>query len=391
MDTYDDIDTQYPKKFEDFEFIPQMTFRCKTEDAIPIMKHMLDLEQKELIKTVPNRRIEFDKKLERLLREHRRGIQKVEGIVDSLIAIYNDKNENKITTDAITGQRFKTYVFFIFYKLYYLNVNHLKILSGEDYLKDSFSFSSRHGNYDFYLLIKQMFKENYGVTDISVIHDFFYNKETLRPLYQDITTYGIEDPNGSTDREPLFKKGTLGDILGFNKEGAFDNAFTTTTKIEDKNDPNYGNPMFSISSYFKHFEDPKDDTEFKPDPDWLAAKNIDIFSTKFDLKDDAIMLENRVFRYETEYIFNQLFDTPYNDGIITIGGMRDIVKKVDRLYDLKLKEKTMFAENIYQPQFINKKNRFTRKGGRRGTQKGSKKLHITRKRNINNKRKTKKR
>jgi hypothetical protein len=57
-----------------------------------------------------------------------------------------------------------------------------------------------------------------------------------------------------------------------------------------------------ISSYFDHFE--KDDVEEDEERDWLVANHIDEKSTKFELRDDTVIIEFRDF---PEYCYLYLF------------------------------------------------------------------------------------
>ena len=368
MDIYDDIDTDKNtlKKFEDIEFIPQMTFRCKTENAINIMKHMLKPEQKELISLISGReRIPYDEDIDGFLAEDYETIQIIEGIVDNLIIEFNKTHENVIAVDTVIGQRFKTYVFFIFFKLYNFIVNHSKILSGEDYLKDQLTFASRHGNYDFYLVIKDMFKNHYKIENVEEIYNFFYQPEILKVIYDN-----MKNPPDNPADEDYTEQGDY----------KYEGAFVYNNVITEKEDPNYGNPLYSIGSYFKYFEDPVDASEeFKPEHDWLIVSKKDTYSTTFELKNDEILLENRLFRYEIEYVLNMLIGAPSNEGIVTIGGMRDIVKHIDRKYNLGIENKMMFTKRPFKAQFT---------GGR--TRKYNKKARFTQKKTKKNQRKTKK-
>jgi len=370
MDTYDDINTQSLINFDDIEFIPQMTFRCKTENAIEIMKHMLNPEQKELISLVSDKvHIEYSEEVDGFLKEDLETIQIIEGIVDGLITEFNKTHENIINIVTVIGKRFKTYVFFIFFKLYNFIINHSSILSGKDYLKDQLSFASRHGNYDFYLIVKKMFAEQYKVTDIAEIQGFFYQPAILNVIYDKVNNREAVPDEDYTEE---------GDYI-------YEGAFVNNNEITDKNDPNYGNPIYSISSYFKYFEDPIDDidSDIKPERDWLIYSKKDTYTTTFELKNDEILLENRLFRNEIEYVINMLTGSEYSEGIITIGGMRDIVKKIDKIYNLGIKKKMMFAKEPFKAQF-------TKKNGGSRTKKVNNKLRVTRKKTKTSQRKTKK-
>jgi hypothetical protein len=64
----------------------------------------------------------------------------------------------------------------------------------------------------------------------------------------------------------------------------------------------HGNPLCFVSSYFDHFE--KDDIEEGEERDWLVANHIDEKSTKFELRDDTVIIEFRDFpSYSYLYLF----------------------------------------------------------------------------------------
>jgi hypothetical protein len=70
----------------------------------------------------------------------------------------------------------------------------------------------------------------------------------------------------------------------------------------EKSNKNYGDPMYSLVSYFDFFEDPIDnDTNVDIDDeiihyDWLEFKKYDDYSAKMELKDDIVLVECRIFQ-----------------------------------------------------------------------------------------------
>ena len=70
----------------------------------------------------------------------------------------------------------------------------------------------------------------------------------------------------------------------------------------DKSNKNYGDPLYSLVSYFDFFEDPIDDDRNIDDDDeilyydWLEYKRFDDYSAKMELKDDIILVECRIFQ-----------------------------------------------------------------------------------------------
>jgi hypothetical protein len=66
-------------------------------------------------------------------------------------------------------------------------------------------------------------------------------------------------------------------------------------------DKHYGNPAYSLLSYFQHYETPtpEDESDTDPQREWFISNKVDIFSTIFDLPTDgSIIIENRLFFYE---------------------------------------------------------------------------------------------
>ena len=352
MDIYDDKNTRTTKSFEQMEFIPQMTFRCDSKNALPIMREILKANQSEIL-TLITRENKFKRpELDLYFVKEVEVIDIIDNMVNKLFARYNERNTSRhIAIDTDIGIRLKTYVFFIFFKLFNFIVNHSKILSGEDYLKDNLTFASRHTNYDFYVRIKEIFRDQYTITDAAEIHSFFYQPDILDVIYESLNE---KDP-GEGD---------------FTEDGdyKFEDAFNVKTEL-DISDPNYGNPLFSLSSYFKHFEEPKDDPEskFKAENDWLISAKKDISSTTFELTGDIMLMENRIFRYEIEYLLNILVGTTMDDGIVNIGQMRDVVSKVDRIYNFGAKKSMMFSKEPFKPQFTKKnKGGYKPRGKTRG-------------------------
>ena len=71
----------------------------------------------------------------------------------------------------------------------------------------------------------------------------------------------------------------------------------------DKSNKNYGDPVYSLVSYFDFFEEPVDDESNIDDDsgeiikyDWLEYKKYDDYSAKMELKDDIILVECRIFQ-----------------------------------------------------------------------------------------------
>jgi hypothetical protein len=71
----------------------------------------------------------------------------------------------------------------------------------------------------------------------------------------------------------------------------------------DKSNKNYGDPIYSLVSYFDFFEEPVDNESNRSvnsgkilNYDWLEYKSIDDYSAKMDLKNDIALVECRIFQ-----------------------------------------------------------------------------------------------
>jgi hypothetical protein len=78
--------------------------------------------------------------------------------------------------------------------------------------------------------------------------------------------------------------------------------FSISNTVE-KTNKNYGDPNYSLVSYFDFFEEPADDQSNRGvvsgkilNYDWLEYKEIDDLSTKMDLKNDIVLVECRIFQ-----------------------------------------------------------------------------------------------
>ena len=341
IDTYDSKNKTKPKSFDMFEFIPQMTFRCSAKDALEIIKEIVKPNQRHILRNTTVKKSVMKKKLDKPLKYELNDILIVEELVDKLFAKYNESAEKKIALDTKEGMTLKTYVFFIYYKIFNYIHHHSVILSGEDYLKDYLTFASRHTNYDFYLRIKDILKTHYNINDVEEIRKLLYQPEALSSLYDD-----IEQSFEDIDEEGEYK---------------YNDAFNINTVLE-KSSANYGDPLYSVQSYFKYFEDPNDETE----NDWFIVSRIDAFSTTFELKNDDILLENRYFRHEVEYLFNLLLGSKISKGIITVKDMYHILHK------MQMTNKKFSQTSLYNKKLASQTAKNTKNGSKKVSKKVSK-------------------
>lgn len=308
MDTYDRPDLEDTQNLGEVDFVPQMTFKCKALDMIEIMKEILGIEQ--------------FKKGRSVIEVHELDLEElhfIESLIDASIENYNktaklgaDRKRRTISVETDMAKNLKTYMFFIYYKLYYYIQNHKVILNKEteDYLKDYLSFASRHNNYVLYSRIKQILKEAFDITEIDEIHRLLCNPSVMAPIYK------IDDPE-KTDH---------------NYEGS--------VRLDlPKTSPNYGDPLHSLSSYFKHFEDPKTSNSLN---DWLMESMIDSFSSTFALKSDEMLVENRFFRYEIGLWLRNTVDPKLSKDTLKVREMFSIVNK---LYGPNIKKMMNLEKN----------------------------------------------
>lgn len=294
MDTYD-WDEWKPDHVQSINraiFIPQMTFRCLAMDAIDIMREIVSVSDHDNYKVGRTAKKDHKKEID--------DISKLEHTVDDLISEYNKKAKHKISMDS-TGKTLKTYVFFILYKIYLYLQNHIDILSSDDYyLKDFLTYAPRHTNYDFYAQIKEMFKKHYHVKDPAKIYRFFYQPALFKWMYE-------------------FEKY---DENEFNEKGEYIYGDGLNMKLE-KTDEHYGNPMYSLSSYFSFFENPSQESIF--DNDWFLESRKDTVSTTFDIVKHTLLIENRYFKDEVGLWMRNNIDSRLHSSFMNVRAMNKLV------------------------------------------------------------------
>lgn len=81
--------------------------------------------------------------------------------------------------------------------------------------------------------------------------------------------------------------------------------------VMEKNTSRYGDPEFSLISYFHFFENPTDTSYNVTEEgelvtnEWFIMADIDTLSAKMDLKDDIVLIEFRGFqKMLSNYVFN---------------------------------------------------------------------------------------
>ena len=226
-------------------------------------------------------------------------LQRVEYCVDQLIDGYNEKERNpklkisKTESNKMVIKQFKGYLGLILYKLYiYYNTYLEKESQNKDkpkenkkiiYFKDSLFFNPRHSNYDFYLEAKKCLSKLFGS-----------GSETNKIKQNNVISTMI--------RKIILQPDILNQLLLDDTSKVDENAFLPSINKINKGDEKYGDPYYSLDSYFRFFEEPVDnDSNLYQDDtiifyDWFQYKGVDKVSTQMDINNNVILVEARNFQ-----------------------------------------------------------------------------------------------
>jgi len=202
--------------------------------------------------------------------------------------------------DSEDVQKSKVYLFLILYKLSVYVYVHENIMEGK-YLKDYISFLSRHSNLIFYQRILELIgKEKlYSILNQPDIIKMIYPKKHKAPVTSNV------DPN------------------------------------------DFGDPTKSFMGYFEFMETPIEG-ELE---EWLMYKKIDGYTAQYELENDLIMMENRLFHLELlEVLKNKKI---VKDKFLNFRKIPDILKglehvnMIDQIYNPKSKRYVKKCEKGY--------------------------------------------
>jgi hypothetical protein len=308
MDIYDDEETMKLQNLRDIYFIPQMTFKTKAYDTLDVMKEILDYDEEY---TVSNDLISS-------MESEYNDLVFIEDIVDELIQNYNQIAKKPIDVSAQIGKTIKLYMFLLFYKMYQFNFNHARIYKKTNYLKDYLTFSSRHSNFILYSRIKEILEDEFGVTDVSEVKALFFDSVILEKIFE-----GMEETEDDFDENDNYK---------------YD--YDAYVSELPESDPNFGNPLFSISSYFDHMEVKKGD--------WFRSAGFDVFSSVFPLSGDEVLIENRYFAAEIILYLKNTIDPRISHNEISVNKvitLKDMDNIVNKLYGDKVKNMINLERN----------------------------------------------
>jgi len=267
---------------DDICFVPQMTFSCHILNLVDILKEM----------TRDN--IKIFKNYSRISNERIQFIERIENCINLLFKNYNKSVSNerkiKISKKQHLVKSIKNYIFMILFKLDRYFNNYLqdeKVINKSKtakYLKDTLFFNSRHINYELYNSLKKTISEYFSGS---------FSEPEIVLIIQNL----------------IIQQSILEEFLIIDKSYVRKNAFQITNKI-DKQNKHYGDPYYSLISYFEFFENPIDDptrrdVNDEPFRDWLQYNSIDIYSSTTDIKKDIVLVEIRSFsRMLKSYIYS---------------------------------------------------------------------------------------
>ena len=266
--------------------VPQMTFSCHIKDIIDIFKELT----KDHIKLIEN--------YNALSKERLKMIDNIEICIKQLFENYNKsvKKDDKIieSRNKTLVKEMKGYIFLILFKLqryfnaYLTDEKVKKKLKTAKYLKDTLFFNSRHVNYDIYKALKELIKT------------YFFKQANKKMTNNELV---------SIIQKLIIQQPILNKYLLEDKKNVRINAFSITNKLDKKN-KSYGDPHYSLVSYFDFFEDPITETERRNDKDeffhdWLQYEGIDVYSSTTDITNDIVLTEVRTFaRLIGSYIYS---------------------------------------------------------------------------------------
>jgi hypothetical protein len=284
------------KELENTEFniydvcvVPQMTFSCHIYDIVNVLQEM----SRDNIKIFTN--------MTQLLEDRLTIINNLEKCVNDLIKEYNENEPLKIIEkkDKKLVKSIKNYIFLILFKLHryynaYLVDEDYKNKKPGKYFKNFLFYNSRHSNYELYTLLKQHISQYFSnkVSSPEVI-----KKIILQPAI--LEKYLLEDGK-------IRKNGFL------------------ISNVVEKKHKKYGDPQYSLSSYFDFFEDPINDYS----NDWLEYADIDTYSSRNTVNNDIVLTEIRNF---TELLSSYIYNMADNDlkNEMTHGICNKMFKKFD--------------------------------------------------------------
>jgi hypothetical protein len=247
----------------------QMTFGAKPEHIFTILETLFN-NKKASIPTLSEK-----------LKNRLDNIRRIKKCVDTLFDEYNKKiTEHKLVASRRSDPSvdiLKNLLFLILYKIDRYYYYKLSGKDGNKYFKDVLAVNCRHINALLYDELKTHLKKILSIDDTTAI---------------------------SIIKAIILQPKPMNLMVGTMKEQLRKGVFLSSNTLDKKNN-HYGDPMYSLCSYFDFFEDPINNTlasvseSSTVEPaiyDWLVYKNIDVFSSRQDIKDGVILIECRNFQ-----------------------------------------------------------------------------------------------
>lgn len=257
---------------DDMTSVIQMTFACDITQVYKLMTQMttyLSIPQHIDKETVPEHIMDYIK-----INYDTVFLTRIMDITKTLLSKYNEdarnKNHQLIDTNNNTNiTKLKMYLFLIIFKVYrYVN----DVFGTKELLKDTLIFAVRHTNYILYKEMKKIVANIFNeklAQKTEEKQDQIIQKIIKRLVSYDISALLYVSPKIIEYRNNI---------------------------IEDEDNSNSGDPAHSLSGYFEYFETSEiDEYDDENKHDWLVENNIDVKSSKFDLENDTVIIENRTF------------------------------------------------------------------------------------------------
>ena len=263
---------------QNLEVVAQMTFSCDILHIYRIMKKLLSVDfthpelaklNRYLEKYPENKNIititELIGAIENGENDDLHILMATLNIVKTMFDNYNSTSKYPFPSNETT-KKIQMCFFLIFYKIYiYLN---FYLSDPKELFKKLSSFMVRHTNYVLYLEIKKL------------LHQIFVGKSE-REILKIIEKLVVPIDKNKNFRV-LF-------IYEFMDEKVREKYMATDYRSAKQR--NIGDPLYSFTEYFLHFEKDVDEEE----RDWLVVNNVDVKSTKYPLESETVIIEFRDF------------------------------------------------------------------------------------------------
>lgn len=255
-------------------------------------------------------------------------ISRVKKCVDALVNEYNKtETQHKLVIKSKKDpavEIVKNYLFLILYKIdrYY----YLKQKSGKQakYFKEILSVNCRHSNYALYSELKKHIETMMGVDGDSAIT--IIKKIVL-----------ISEP--------------LNNMVGAKVKDSLRKGVFLISNVLEKTNKHYGDPVYSLCSYFDFFENPLKEKPTTSDMtsnesssassvenviyDWFEYTDVDSNSTRIALKDGIVLIECRNFQDMISLFTYSIADTELKEQIKN-GELNNVTRETENVQSLTI-------------------------------------------------------